>query len=40
MAYVKNAGQLSGHGNRRTREAALEIIEYALAQSNPYDATK
>ena len=40
MAYVKNAGQLSGHGNRKTREAALEIIEYALAQSNPYGAPK
>ncbi len=40
MAYVKNAGQLSGHGNRKARKAALEIIEYALAQSNPYGATK
>ena len=40
MAYVKNAGQLSEHGNREARRAALEIIEYALARSNPYGPTK
>lgn len=40
MSYVKNAAQLLDHGNKEVRRVALEIIEYALTRSNPYEATK
>jgi len=40
MAYVKNTNHLLSHGNINTRTAALEIIEHALAEANPYNATK
>ncbi len=40
MSYIKNRKQLLSHGNIKLREAALDIIEYALAQADPYQATR
>ena len=40
MSYIKNRKQLLSHGNIKLREAALDIIEYALAQADPYRATR
>jgi glycerate-2-kinase len=40
MSYVKNRKQLLSHGNIKLRQAALDIIEYALAQADPYRATR
>lgn len=39
MTFIKNREQLICHGNEKLREAAIEIIEYALSQSDPYKAT-
>ena len=40
MGYIKNAAQLLGHGNTVVRKIALDIIEYALAKTDPYKATR
>jgi hypothetical protein len=39
VAYIKNADQLLAHGNTAVRKVALDIIEYALAKADPYNAT-
>ena len=39
MSYIKNRKQLLTHGNTKLREAALDIVDYALAQADPYRAT-
>jgi glycerate 2-kinase len=38
MSYIKNRDRLLSHGNVKMRQAALEIIEYALEQTAPYKA--
>ena len=38
MSYIKNRKQLLSHGNIKLREAALDIIDHALAQADPYQA--
>jgi len=40
MTYIKNRDQLLSHGNGRLRGLALDIIEHALRQADPYAATK
>ncbi len=40
MSFIKNKDQLLAHGNKKLRQIALEIIEYALEQANPYKAVK
>ncbi|MCP4623199.1 MAG: glycerate kinase [bacterium] len=40
MSYIKNRTQLLSHGNIKLREAALDIIDHALAQADPYRATR
>lgn len=40
MSYIKNRKQLLSHGNIALREAALDIIDHALAQADPYQATR
>ena len=37
---IKNEGELLSHGNRRGREAVLDIIKYALKAVDSYEATK
>ena len=39
MSYIKNRKQLLSHGKIKLREAALDIIDHALAQADPYGAT-
>ena len=39
MTYIKNREQLLSHGNIKLREAALDIIDHALVQADPYGAT-
>ena len=39
-SYIKNRRQLLSHGLRKEREAALNIIDYALTATDPYRATK
>lgn len=39
MSYIKNRKQLLSHGNIKTRKAALDIIDHALANADPYKAT-
>jgi len=38
--YVKNREKLISHGYKRGREAALDIIEYALRAADPYIVAK
>ncbi len=38
--YVKNGEELTSHGNRDLRRAALDIVEHALHRVNPYRATR
>ena len=38
--FVSNAAQLSSHGDRGLRLLALDVIEYALAASDPYHAVR
>jgi len=38
--YIKNRQELTSHGYKREREAALNIIDYALKAADPYCATK
>ncbi|MBW2613206.1 MAG: DUF4147 domain-containing protein [Deltaproteobacteria bacterium] len=40
MSYIKNRDQLLSHGNGWLRGLALDIIEHALKQADPYAATK
>jgi glycerate-2-kinase len=40
MSYIKNRGQLLSHGNIQLRQAALDIIDHALSQADPYKATR
>lgn len=40
MGYIKNSEQILDHGNLAVRKAALTIIEHALAQADPYRATR
>ncbi len=37
--YIKNREELISHGLSRDRDAAIEIIEHALAKADPYAAT-
>jgi glycerate-2-kinase len=39
MSYIKNRKQLLSHGNIKIRKAALDIIDHALANADPYKAT-
>jgi hydroxypyruvate reductase/glycerate 2-kinase len=39
VGYIKNSDQLLDHGNKAIRKTALDIIEYALAKADPYQAT-
>ena len=39
MSYIKNRKQLLSHGNIEIRKAALDIIDHALANADPYKAT-
>jgi glycerate-2-kinase len=36
MPYIKNRNQLLSHGHEELRRTVLEIVEYALDQTNPY----
>ncbi len=38
--YIKNRAELTSHGYKKGREAAVAIIEHALRASDPYAATK
>jgi glycerate-2-kinase len=38
--FVSNAAQLSSHGERELRALALDVIEHALAASDPYHAVR
>lgn len=38
--YIKNRQELTSHGHKREREAALDIIESALQAVDPYRATR
>jgi glycerate-2-kinase len=40
MPFIKNRDQLLAHGNKILRQIALEIIEYALEQADPYKAVQ
>ena len=40
MSYIKNRDQLLSHGNIQLRRAALDIIDHALIQADPYKATR
>ena len=40
MSYIKNKKSLLAHGNMAARRFALEIIDYALSQSDPYRAAR
>ncbi|HEY8463825.1 MAG TPA: glycerate kinase [Bacillota bacterium] len=40
MTYFKNRTELLAHGNIKTREIALSIIDYALTKADPYKAVK
>ena len=40
MSYIKNRDRLLSHGNVKMRQAALEIIEYALEQTALYKAVQ
>ena len=40
MSYIKNKQSLLSHGNIAARRFALDIVDYALSQSNPYQATR
>jgi glycerate-2-kinase len=39
MSFIKNRKQLLSHGNIEIRKAALDIIDHALANADPYKAT-
>lgn len=36
--YIQNVEQLTSHGNSKLRHIAVEILEYALASADPYQA--
>jgi len=38
--YIKNRGELTSHGYKKGREAAITMVERALTSANPYVATK
>ncbi len=40
MSKINNRSQLLSHGNIKLREAALEILEFALTRADPYTATR
>jgi glycerate 2-kinase len=40
MSYINNRTRLLSHGNIKLREIALEIIDHALWQADPYQATR
>jgi len=40
VSYIKNREKLLSHGKVRIRQAALDIIDYALEKADPYIATK
>jgi glycerate-2-kinase len=40
VAYIKNTDSLLSHGNKTIRKSAVDIIEYALAQADPFKATQ
>ncbi len=40
MSYIKNKKSLLSHGNTAARRFALDIVDYALSQSNPYRAAQ
>jgi len=40
MAHIKNREELTSHGYKKGREAAINIIEHALSAGDPYVATR
>ncbi|MEM3384349.1 MAG: glycerate kinase [Nitrososphaeria archaeon] len=38
--FIKNRSELVLHGNRKLRNAAVSILEYALNLANPYESTR
>ena len=38
MTHIKNLDMLLGHGNRKVRSLALDIVEHSLAAVDPYHA--
>lgn len=40
MSYVRNRERLLDHGNKKAREIALDIVDKALLQADPYRAVK
>ncbi len=40
MSYLKNKKSLLSHGNTAARRFALDIVDYALSQSDPYRAAR
>ena len=40
VSYINNREKLLSHGNVKIRQAAFDIIDYALEKANPYIATK
>jgi len=38
--FIKNKKDLTSHGNRKLRRAALSILEYGLRIAHPYEPTK
>ena len=40
MNFIKNKVQLLSRGNVAVRKSALEIIDYALSNADPYEATR
>jgi len=38
--YIRNRERLSGHGNASLREAAIDILDHALWEADPYHAVK
>lgn len=39
MHYIKNREELLSHGNTALREHAIEIVDHALSEANPYQKT-
>ncbi|HOW99785.1 MAG TPA: DUF4147 domain-containing protein, partial [Deltaproteobacteria bacterium] len=40
MSYIKNLDALLSHGNQKLRATVFDIIDHALAQADPYKATR
>lgn len=40
MSYIKNLDSLLSHGNEELRSIAFDIVDHALAEADPYKATR